>query len=93
VDGSGGASAGGETCGVAAAGGGWDPLLYIDNPLGVPPGRADAAAVGTLDVALGVPAPVPFGDLVVPPADAGICDGAALARGVSAFGVFGGELR
>jgi hypothetical protein len=68
-------------------------LLYIDNPLGVPPGRADPAEVGILDVALGVPVPVPFGDLALALADAGICDGDTLARGVSAFGVFGGELR
>lgn len=66
-------------------------MLYIDNPLGVPPGRADGAAVGILDTALGVP--VAFGDLAVELAAAGIRDGDALARGVSAFGVLGGSLR
>lgn len=57
----------------------------------MPPGRGDPAAVGILDAALGVPAG--FGDVAATLADTGVCDRDALACGVSAFGVLGGEAR
>ena len=79
-----------EPLGVATAGG-CDPLLYVDNPLGVPPVRGDTVAVGILDVALGVAGG--FGDVAAALADTGIREGDALGRGVSALGVLGGSLR
>jgi hypothetical protein len=66
-------------------------LLYIDNPLGVPPVRGDTAAVGILDEVLGVAEG--FGDAATALAATGIREGDALGRGVSAFGVLGGSLR
>jgi len=66
-------------------------LLFIDNPLGVPPVRGDTAAVGILDAALGVAGG--FGDVAAALPATGIREGDALARGVSAFGVLGCSLR
>lgn len=57
----------------------------------MPPGRGEAAAVGALDAALGVP--VGFGDMAAALVDVCTRDGDVLACGVSAFGVLGGELR
>lgn len=47
-------------------------MLYIDSPLGVPPGRGDAVVVGILDAALGVP--VGFGDVAAALVDTGVRD-------------------
>ena len=55
------------------------------------PGRADPAAVGALDAALGVP--LTLGDVAAALADPCVRDGDAFACGVSAFGVLGGEAR
>jgi hypothetical protein len=61
------------------------------NPLGLPPGRADPAAVGAPDAALGVP--LAFGDVAAALADTCVREGDAFACGVSAFGVLGGKAR